>query len=530
MLSLRSLILLLAVVCTFALSLPLFGNAASLNAADTDPTWYVDAPVLYRGQAEPYDHYAVKDPTIVYSGGKYHVFYTGANSSGGWQTLYSSATTLEGLRTASHIYLSGIGESYFCAPQVFYFEPDGLWYLVYQDGTYGAAYATSTNIADPSSWSGPQSFGVSGKTGWDYYVICDDTYCYMYNTPDDSSHNIYMRKTTVANFPTGWGSPSVAVADTFEGVAVYKSLSNGLYYLIVEDLKDNRYYELWTSSGAGGPWTQVAEKWAWYGNLVYNSDQWTTSVSHGEFIRAGVNQELEITDINHVDFLIQGTLSLSGEYQQIPWDIGVIRNYTGTDTDTDTCTTVPETPTGLTATAASSSRINLTWTAVDVPGCSVTYSVYQSTTDGFMPSSSNLEAIGLTSASYSSIGLADSTTYYFRVQAVDAAGSSELSSQADATTLDGETGDGETGTTPCENAITMTSGQSGNFNTTDAVCLRTSATIAGWGCSNFDGRTVAVNNVAVSCGEMPLPAKWSDGYYYFSVSAGSYPWASLYYW
>ncbi|MBN1310673.1 MAG: carbohydrate binding domain-containing protein [Anaerolineae bacterium] len=332
----RKLLVVGALLCMLALGVTLAASAAPSAAANPSPTWYVDDPILYRAQAEPYDHYAVKDPTIVYSGGRYHMFYTGANASGGWQMLYSSATTLEGFRNAAHSYMSSIGESYFCAPEVFYFEPDGLWYLIYQDGTYGAAYATTTNIADPNSWSGPRSLGISGNMGWDYYVICDDTYCYMYNSPDDNSHRIYMRRTTVANFPAGWGSPSVAISDTFEGVNVYKSLADGQFYLLVEDLKDNRYYELWTSSSAGGPWTQVAEKWAWHGNLVYNGSRWTTSVSHGEIIRAGVNQKLEINDINRVDFLIQGTTDLSGTYQQIPWDLGVIRNYTGGPSPTST--------------------------------------------------------------------------------------------------------------------------------------------------------------------------------------------------
>ena len=112
-----------------------------------------------------YDHYAVKDPTIVFSGGRYHMFYTGANASGGWQMLYSSAATLEGFRTAGHVYLSRIGEGYFAAPEVFYFEPHGLWYLIYQDGTFGAAYATTTDIADPGSWSGPQGARRHGEPG-----------------------------------------------------------------------------------------------------------------------------------------------------------------------------------------------------------------------------------------------------------------------------------------------------------------------------------------------------------------------------
>jgi aryl-phospho-beta-D-glucosidase BglC (GH1 family) len=88
-------------------------------------------------------------------------------------------------------------------------------------------------------------------------------------------------------------------------------------------------------------------------------------------------------------------------------------------------------------------------------------------------------------------------------------------------------GGGGTGT-PCANPITF-SGNTGNFNTTGAACYRTNATINGWGCSNFDGRTVAVGGVTRSCGQLPL-TRSADGYYYFAVTAGAYPWASLYYW
>jgi hypothetical protein len=103
---------------------------------------------------------------------------------------------------------------------------------------------------------------------------------------------------------------------------------------------------------------------------------------------------------------------------------------------TGSCTTVPSAPTGLAATASSSSVIGLTWTAVTPPAnCTISgYNVYRSTISGFTPSSTTLVASGLTSASYSNTGLVASTAYYFVVEALDADGTSAASAQATATT------------------------------------------------------------------------------------------------
>lgn len=99
------------------------------------------------------------------------------------------------------------------------------------------------------------------------------------------------------------------------------------------------------------------------------------------------------------------------------------------------CQSKPAAPSGLTATATTSSQINLNWSAVTAPsGCSITYDVYASETAGFTPSSSNLIASGLSSTSYSASGLAASTTYYFVVTALDSAGQSSGSTPASATT------------------------------------------------------------------------------------------------
>jgi trimeric autotransporter adhesin len=103
------------------------------------------------------------------------------------------------------------------------------------------------------------------------------------------------------------------------------------------------------------------------------------------------------------------------------------------------CNAIPSSPTGLAATASSSSVIGLSWTAVTPPAnCTISsYSVYRSTTSGFTPSSSNLIASGVTGTTYSNIGLAASTTYYYAVEAVDAEGASGPSAQASATTQSG---------------------------------------------------------------------------------------------
>jgi hypothetical protein len=85
------------------------------------------------------------------------------------------------------------------------------------------------------------------------------------------------------------------------------------------------------------------------------------------------------------------------------------------------------------------------------------------------------------------------------------------------------------GTEPCTPSKTLTTEtNSGSFGTTGAYCFRTSMDIAGWGCSNFNGRSLQVNDVAVSCGAK-LPAKY-DGYYYFESSTGAFDYASVYWW
>src|SRR5260370_33492640 len=100
------------------------------------------------------------------------------------------------------------------------------------------------------------------------------------------------------------------------------------------------------------------------------------------------------------------------------------------------CGGVPSAPGGLNAATASSSQINLNWTASTAPsGCSVgSYSAFRSTTPGFTPSSSNQIASGITTTTFDDTTAVCNTTYYYAVEAVDSHGPSPPSPPATPTT------------------------------------------------------------------------------------------------
>jgi beta-galactosidase len=102
------------------------------------------------------------------------------------------------------------------------------------------------------------------------------------------------------------------------------------------------------------------------------------------------------------------------------------------------CVSVPTSaPTGLTATATSSSAVILSWSPIAAPAncTNITYNLYGSTSDNFTPSTSNEIALGLTGTNFVNSSLPFSSTYYYAVQAADEDGPSPVSSQVNATTL-----------------------------------------------------------------------------------------------
>jgi len=87
----------------------------------------------------------------------------------------------------------------------------------------------------------------------------------------------------------------------------------------------------------------------------------------------------------------------------------------------------PPTPTGLTATAGNGS-VSLSWGA---SSGATSYNLYRATTAGGEGSTAYVS--GITSTSYSNTGLTNGTTYYYKVAAVNSAGTSAQSTEASAT-------------------------------------------------------------------------------------------------
>ena len=96
--------------------------------------------------------------------------------------------------------------------------------------------------------------------------------------------------------------------------------------------------------------------------------------------------------------------------------------------DDTTTTTTLSAPTGLTATGGAS-QVVLDWTAVSG---ATSYTVYWGSATGVSSSSTSITSVS--TDSYTHTGLDYGTTYYYKVAAVDSAGTGMLSSEVNATT------------------------------------------------------------------------------------------------
>ena len=307
--------------------------------------WNGSAPVIEPRSDATHNLVAVKDPSVVYFNDKWHVYASSVSTAGAYNMVYTSFSDWTEAPTAPLYYMNqtpGFG-GYVAAPQVFYFRPQSKWYLLYQAGPPN--YSTADDPGDPTKWTPPAPFFatqpatvVQNGGGWlDFWVICDDASCYLFFS--DNHGRWYRSKTSIDQFPNGFGEPIVVMQDAnagriFEASNVYKMNGTNQYLAIIEafdQTSDNRrYFRSWIADSLEGEWLpwQASGSYPFAGarNVTFDGAAWTIDISHGEAIRAGYDETLAI-DACNLRYLFQGadpTADNGGDYNKIPWRIGLI--------------------------------------------------------------------------------------------------------------------------------------------------------------------------------------------------------------
>jgi len=324
------------------------GATASLPATFR---WSSTGPLIGPKNDATHSLSAIKDPSVVFVNGRYHLFATTTSSTGKYSMVYLSFTDWAQAGAATQRFLdqTPIGTGYRAAPQIFYFAPRRLWYLIYQTGN-DASYSTNPDIGNPAGWTAPRGFyggmpqiirdNIGGGFWVDMWVICDSATCSLFSS-DDNGH-LYRSQTSVSAFPAGMSQPVIAMQDAarhplWEASNVYKVAGGNQYLLIVEAIGSagRRYFRSWTATSISGPWTALANTqanpFAGAANVTFGGTAWTTDVSHGEMIRSGFDQTLTISGCR-MQYLYQGRDPSidTGSYSTLPWRLALLTQTNST--------------------------------------------------------------------------------------------------------------------------------------------------------------------------------------------------------
>jgi hypothetical protein len=293
--------------------------------------------------------HAVKDPSIVRYQDRWHLFTTLRKQHGGdgkppgyIRVGYLSFADWKDAPAAKW-HLLNLSLDYHGAPQVFYFTPQRKWYLIYQladssrDISYGPCYSTTDDISDAASWTLPAPFYTRKPEhvpGWlDFWVISDDQKAHLFFTSLDG--RMWRAQTKLEDFPKGFGDPEVALrGDVFEASHTYRLKGLDKYLTLIEAQgqsgpRGRRYYKAYIADRLDGPWKELAatadKPFAGAMNVRVADPRWTDSFSHGELLRDGCDQRLEV-DPTNLRFLFQGLTDDQWEqgYGRLRWRLGLL--------------------------------------------------------------------------------------------------------------------------------------------------------------------------------------------------------------
>ena len=326
----------LVVAATAAVALAQAGPVAG------DFRWTMSRPLVAPLQRPGDTFYSIKDPSVVFVDGRWHLFCSLRGEKCSHQIEYLTFESWEQVDAGSRQMLT-LHDGFFCAPQVFYFRPHGKWYLIcqasddYWTPKYQPAFSTTDDIASPDSWSALTPLGArpaDGKTGLDFWIICDERKAHLFFTTLDG--RMWREETALADFPHGWSEPALAIqGDIFEASHTYALQGTGKFLTVVEAQGGHgwRYFKAYLADRLDGEWTPLAatkEKcFANARNTEPVGPPWTDCISHGELIRTGVDERLEV-DPARLRCVFQGVTDrdrAGKPYGQIPWRLGLLEQF-----------------------------------------------------------------------------------------------------------------------------------------------------------------------------------------------------------
>lgn len=271
----------------------------------------------------------------------------------------------------------------------------------------GVTYAGSVSYNN-----GTFQLGASGHDIWD----TTDGFHFVYQTLA-ADGEIVARVNAVQN-TNAWAKAGVMIRQSLthdsRNTAVLMTAASGT-------MAQNRAAIGGTTSGAPGPWGVTAPYWV---RLVRTGGNVTASVSSNGTTWLQIAEYLVPTGSMYIGLAVTS-------HDNSLLNTSVFDNVKVT-TGTVTAPTLPAAPNNLVATAASSTRVDLSWS--DQSTNEDGFSIERSTAGGAFAVLAN---VGANVTTYANSGVTASTAYTYRVRATNTAGNSAYSNSASVTTPSG---------------------------------------------------------------------------------------------
>ncbi len=273
----------------------------------------------------------------------------------------------------------------------------------------GVTYAGNVSYSN-----GTFQVGASGHDIWD----ATDGFHYVYQTlPGDGE--IVARVNAVQN-TNAWAKAGVMLRQSLthdsRNTAVLMTAASGI-------MAQNRATTGGTTTGAPGPWGVTAPYWVRLvrtgGNVAASvSSNGTTWLQIAEYLVPTGSMYIGLAVTSHDNSLLNTSV-----FDNVKVTVGAV-----------TTPTVPAAPGNLVAAAASSTRVDLTWS--DQSTNEDGFAIERSTAGGGF---AVVASVAGNVTTYANTGLTASTAYNYRVRATNTAGNSAYSNTASVTTPGGAT-------------------------------------------------------------------------------------------